>query len=74
LLARGWEDASQLVLCGDAFISEGWCLVGACDLDLTFQLDAVVGEPRLDDLDRVVDVAACMLPLGGGDVVHEEVL
>ena len=54
--------------------SEGWCLVGACDLDLTFQLDAVVGEPRLDDLDRVVDVAACMLLLGGGDVVHEEVL
>jgi len=31
--------------------------VGACDLDLTFQLDAVVGEPRLNDLDRVVDAA-----------------
>ena len=53
---------------------KGWCLVGACDLDLTLQLDDVVGEPRLDDLDRVVDLAACMLPLGSGDVVHEEVL
>jgi hypothetical protein len=48
--------------------------VGACDLDLTFQLDAVVGELGLDDLDRVVDVAARMLPLGGEEVVHEEVL
>ena len=38
--------------------------MGACDLDPTFQLDAVVGEPGLDDFDRVVDVAVCLLLLG----------
>jgi hypothetical protein len=32
-----------------------------------------VGKPRFDDFGRVMDVAARMLLLCGGDVVHEEV-
>ena len=73
LLASGQENASQLFFCGDAFVLEGWCLVGARDLYLAFKLDSVVGKPGLGDLGRVVDVAACMFILCGGDVVHEEV-
>jgi len=48
--------------------------MGSCDLYLAFKLDSVVGKPRLDDLGRVVDVAASMFPLCGGDVVHQEIL
>jgi len=47
--------------------------VGARDLYLAFKLDSVVGKPGFDDLGRVVDVAARMFLLRGGDVVHEEV-